>query len=115
MAGDTLGIDWDGVITHFPREIRILASKFSRVIIITLNKGITPERAYEALGRSAEVEICPDEERDNHSLWKAKTCYRCGVDLMIDDDSFVIAECRSLGIPALAVNAMFYQTLMYEL
>ncbi|MCU0425874.1 MAG: hypothetical protein MUF71_09640 [Candidatus Kapabacteria bacterium] len=111
---DTLGLDWDGVISHFPQEIRLLAGKFSTIVIITLNKSITPQQAHEILGREVLVEICPDKERNNHGLWKAKTCLRHNVALMIDDDSFVIVECRSLGVPALAVNAMFFQTMLYE-
>lgn len=114
VMNDTLGLDWDGVISHFPQEIRLLAAKFTNVVIITLNKSISPAQAEEVLGREARVEICPDDERENHGLWKAKVCRQYNVALMIDDDGFVVAECRSVGIPALAVNAMFFQTMLYE-
>lgn len=114
MTNDTLGLDWDGVISHFPEEIKILAAKFTNVVIITLNNTITPEKAEETLLRRAIIEICPDGERDNHGAWKAAMCRKHGVSLMIDDDGFVVAECRSLEIPALAVNAMFFQTMLHE-
>ena len=114
MTNDTLGLDWDGVISHFPQEIAVLAAKFTNVVIITLNTGITPEKAEAVLHRPVSVEICPDSERDNHGVWKATMCRKYNVALIIDDDGFVVAECRSLGIPALAVNAMFFQTMLYE-
>ncbi len=111
---DTLGLDWDGVVSHFPEEMRILSAKFEAVVVITLNKSITPEKAEEVLHRRIMVEICPDSERDNHGAWKAAMCRKHGVALMIDDDGFVVAECRSLDIPTLAVNAMFFQSLLSE-
>ena len=111
---DTLGLDWDGVISHFPEEIKILAAKFTNVVIITLNKSITVEKAEETLQRTVVVEICPDDERDNHGAWKAAMCRKHDVALMIDDDGFVVAECRSVEIPALAVNAMYFQSLLSE-
>lgn len=113
-SSDTLALDWDGVITHFPEEIAILAAKFTNVVIITLNTSITPEKAEEVLRRRVAVEICPDSERDNHGVWKAMMCRKHDAALIIDDDGFVVAECRSLGIPALAVNAMFFQSTLYE-
>ena len=114
MTNDTLGLDWDGVISHFPQEMAILAAKFTNVVIITLNNSVTPEKAEAVLKRPVSVEICPDSERDNHGVWKATICRKHNVALIIDDDGFVVAECRSMGIPALAVNAMFFQTMLYE-
>lgn len=114
IMNDTLGLDWDGVISHFPEEMKILAAKFTNVIVITLNKSVTSQKAEETLQRTVVVEICPDDERDNHGAWKAAMCRKHGVLLMIDDDGFVVAECRSVEIPALAVNAMYFQSLLHE-
>lgn len=114
---DTLGLDWDGVISHFPEEIKILARKFSRVVIITLNRTITPERvmtAFADIPAEYFLEICPDDKRDDYAAWKAETCRRHKVSLMIDDDGYVVMECRSLGIPTLAVNASFVQAVLRD-
>jgi hypothetical protein len=116
MINRTLGLDWDGVITHFPQEMCILAERFDAVVIITLNKSITAEKAREVLQKEEVlVEICPDDERDNYAAWKALACRSHGVALMIDDDGFVVVECRSFDVPALAVNAMFVQSALREL
>lgn len=111
---DTLGLDWDGVISHFPREMQILSSKFSRTVVITLNRTITYILAAEAL-RNAEVrvEVCPDDRRDDYAAWKAEMCIRHNVSLLLDDDGYVVIECRSREIPALAVNAAFVQMVLY--
>ncbi len=114
---DTLGLDWDGVISHFPEELNILAAKFSRVAVITLNRTITLERVMAAFaGVQAEfiLEHCPDDKRDEYAAWKAEACRRHKVSLMIDDDGYVVMECRSLGIPTLAVNAGFVQAVLRD-
>ena len=115
MTNRTLGLDWDGVITHFPQETRILATLFDTVVIITLNKSVTAEKARDVLQKEVLIEICPDSERENYAAWKALTCRRYGVALMIDDDGFVVVECRSFDVPALAVNAMFVQSALQDL
>jgi hypothetical protein len=111
---DTLGLDWDGVISHFPREMKILASKFSRTVVITLNRSVTYILAAETL-RNAEVhvEICPDDRRDDYAAWKAEMCLKHNVTLLLDDDGYVVIECRSREIPALAINAAFVQMMLY--
>jgi hypothetical protein len=113
-SSDTLGLDWDGVISHFPREMQILSAKFSRTVVITLNRTITYVLAAEAL-RNAEVrvEICPDNRREDYATWKAEICLKHKVALLLDDDGYVVIECRSRDIPTLAVNAAFVQTMLY--
>lgn len=115
MNTSTLGLDWDGVVSHFPQEIALLASKFEQCVIITLNLSITSERAAHILSLpSVLLEQCPHNRRDDYAAWKAEMCLKHGVSLMIDDDGYVVVECRSRGIPALAVNAAFVQTMLFD-
>lgn len=116
---DILGLDWDGVISHFPSELRILIHKFSACVIITLNRSITLEQAAKVLGFPTNppnlfLEICPDAERDEYAAWKAEMCLKHRVSLMIDDDGYVVMECRSRDIPTLAINAAFVQMLLFD-
>jgi hypothetical protein len=113
-SADTLGLDWDGVISHFPREMQLLASKFSHTVVITLNRSITYILAAEAL-RNAEVrvEICPDDRREDYAVWKAEICLKHNVSLLLDDDGYVVIECRSRDIPTLAVNAAFVHMVLH--
>jgi hypothetical protein len=112
---DVLGLDWDGVISHFPKEMIFLASKFRRVVVITLNQSVTPERVNEVLqSTDSLLAICPSDRREDYSAWKAEMCHLHSVALMIDDDGFVVSECRSQGIRCLAVNAAFFQTMLSD-
>ena len=42
-----LGIDWDDTASAFPEAIRVLVSRFTRSVIITLNDDITAKSACE--------------------------------------------------------------------
>jgi hypothetical protein len=106
---DILGLDWDGVISHFPEEMIFLASKFNHVVVITLNHTVTLKRVREVLQKkNCLLEICPDDRRENYTVWKAEVCKQHSIALMIDDDGFVVSECRSQGVRCLAVNAALF-------
>jgi hypothetical protein len=111
---DTLGLDWDGVVSHFPNEMALLVTKFSHCVLITLNLSITQEKAASVLGNDRIiVEHCPDNRREDYAAWKAEMCLKHKVALMIDDDGYVVLECRSRNIPTLAVNAAFVQGIVF--
>ena len=102
-----LGLDWDGTISCYGPELSLLSVRADRVVVITLNDEITPAIAAKVLSfdlSRVEVTICPDEQIETYASWKSAECLRLGVSLMIDDDTNVVNNCRSAGIPTLLVR-----------
>jgi hypothetical protein len=100
----TLGLDWDGTISHFPESCALLASKFRRCVVITLNHTITPTMAKQLLGvEDVQVEVCPFSSQD-FPAWKVKMCHKHRVALMVDDDPDVIRQCEDAGIRGFLVG-----------
>jgi hypothetical protein len=103
----TLGLDWDDTVTLYPEAFRALIKRFKKVYIITINHGVTPEETERLLEQKADgIYHCPDETVINGQshIWKADVCQELNIDLMFDDDTNVINECRRRGITAIAVT-----------
>lgn len=109
MTATVLALDWDGTVTAHAGALAVLAQRFDRVVIVTMNDTVTASMAAAALSYAESriaVEICPDNQDmdfDGYAVWKARTCQAHGVRLMIDDDPGVVSACRSAGVPALLV------------
>ena len=100
----TLGLDWDGTISSYPVACAILAKRFSRCVIITLNDGITLEQAVKILGcDNIVVETCP-YSRTDFEEWKVEMCQKHGITLFVEDDPTIALACERAGIPILLVS-----------
>lgn len=101
-----LGLDWDGTISCYAPELSLLARLAARVTIVTVNDEITVNLASDKLGIDIDrlaVCICPDERIEDYAAWKAETCRRHNIQLMIDDDHTVTNACWAAGVPALLI------------
>lgn len=110
-----IGLDWDDTISLYSKGIRQLIHMAANSIhVITLNTGITEVHARTILSWDGplEVHIMPDEAFTNGgnyveedvAKWKADVCDNNLVQLMLDDDEYVIRECASRGIATIRVN-----------
>ena len=98
-----VGFDWDGTISAYPDAMRLLAQRFDRCVVITLNDDITPEDARRILGvPHVIVEACP-YSRTDFAEWKVERCRAHKVSLMVEDDPAFAAACERAGIPVLLV------------
>ncbi|MGE5476372.1 MAG: hypothetical protein ACM3Q1_06935 [Bacteroidales bacterium] len=106
-----LALDWDGTITCHAAALSIMAHRFDRVVIVTMNDTVTAKMAAAALSfpeAKIRVEICPEDQSmdfSGYADWKARTCLSHDVHLMIDDDPGVVAACQRAGVPALLVSS----------
>ena len=98
-----LGLDWDDTVTAFPDGFSILAGRFDRCVIITLNDDITVETARVYLNiENVKVEQCP-YSRTDFMAWKIEMCRKHEVSVMMDDDPDIIRACEAAGIFAIGI------------
>ena len=105
-----LGLDWDDTITNYPDALTVLARAAEKVHIITLNRKVSADEVYKVLGVQVEVHVMPsnkyDTTKDDYGIgtWKVQKCKELGIDLMVDDSSWVYDACKKVGIPMIWVH-----------
>jgi len=103
----TIGLDWDGTVSDHVEVFSLLSDFFHRCVIITLNPTITREYAAQVLRQPVDkvhVEICDDESLEEYPQWKAAMCHKHTVDVMFDDDHYVVEACQAANIRAMRVG-----------
>ena len=102
-----IGLDWQGVATHFDKAFSCLIDKYDLCVIITLEKNLTIESVANFLNvdqSKIQVEICPAERNFSYEKWKAEICIKYNVELVFDDDPHVVMECQRQNINAILVG-----------
>ena len=98
-----LGLDWDDTVSAYPDGFAVLASRFDRCVIITLNDDITVEMARVYLNvQNVRVEKCP-YSRTDFTVWKIEMCRKHKVSVMMDDDPEIVRACEAAGIYAICI------------
>lgn len=113
-----LGLDWDGTISCYVTELRLLAHQASQISIITVNDEITLSLASQTLAIEQDkisLLICPDDRLDDYAIWKAESCLIYNINLMIDDEYPVVQACWQHGIPALWIRERSFSEIQFFL
>ncbi|WP_223788208.1 hypothetical protein [Marinicella meishanensis] len=102
-----LALDWEETTSDYPLAFKVLAERFERVIIVTVNDDLTTAEACECLHRSPDtlkIFCCPDEWIVDVPGWKSTVCLEQQVALMFDDSPDVVRACHKKGINAICVS-----------
>ena len=92
---------------HAPLAFRELATRFDRVIIVTVNDELEIHHASDALGLNQAmltIFCCPDDSLHEVAEWKAVICQREGAAIMFDDSPHVVQACHKIGVNAICVS-----------